>query len=143
MNDLEIKYENGQMTIHMDAFFPTSQARLKKLLKVVDLDFEHQEDHIKQMNDFFNDKLVELEDKKTSSGKKALEYKQKIADTERIVKDKKKLSGVRLTKEELDKAKEDLQHFKNVYAASLSDFNKSIRQKEQFLKHKEILQQRK
>lgn len=143
MNDLEIKYENGQMTIHMDAFFPTSQARLKKLLKVVDLDFEHQEDHIKQMNDFFNDKLVELEDKKTSSGKKALEYKQKIADTERIVKDKKKPSGVRLTKEELDKAKEDLQHFKNVYAASLSDFNKSIRQKEQFLKHKEILQQRK
>lgn len=143
MNDLEIKYENGQMTVHMDAFFPTSQARLKKLLKVVDLDFEHQEDHIKQMNDFFNDKLVELEDKKTSSGKKALEYKQKIADTERIVKDKKKPSGVRLTKEELDKAKEDLQHFKNVYAASLSDFNKSIRQKEQFLKHKEILQQRK
>lgn len=143
MNDLNIKYDNGRMTIHLDAFFPTSQARLKKLMKVIDLDWEHKEDHFKQLQEHFNEQLNLLEVKRTDSGKKALEYKQKWSDMERIVKDKKKPSGVKLTKEELEKAKEDMQHFKNVYSASMSDFNNAVKQKEQFRKHIEILQQRK
>lgn len=48
--DIQIKYDNGQMNIHMDAFFPTSQARLKKLLKIVDLDFEHRNDIVQTMH---------------------------------------------------------------------------------------------
>lgn len=59
--DIQIKYDNGQMNIRMDAFFPTSQARLKKLLKVVDLDFEHREEIIQTMQQFFQDKVNELE----------------------------------------------------------------------------------
>lgn len=144
--DMIIKYENGQMTIHMNAFFPTSQARLKKLLKVVDMDFEHREDHIKLMEQFFNDKVTELEEKKVSSGKKALEAKQKASDLSKVIESKKHPNGVRLTKDELEKVKEDYKHMNAVYAVyagSLSTFNKSVRQKEQFLKHLEILQQRK
>ena len=141
--DMIIKYENGQMTIHMNAFFPTSQARLKKLLKVVDMDFEHREDHIKLMEQFFNDKVTELEEKKVSSGKKALEAKQKASDLSKVIESKKHPNGVRLTKDELEKVKEDYKHMNAVYAGSLSTFNKSVRQKEQFLKHLEILQQRK
>ena len=58
--DIQIKYDNGQMNIRMDAFFPTSQERLKKLLKVVDLDFEHREEIIQTMQQFFQDKVNEL-----------------------------------------------------------------------------------
>ena len=141
--DIQIKYDNGQMNIHMDAFFPTSQARLKKLLKVVDLDFEHRDEIIQTMQQFFQDKVKELEEKRTSSGKKAVEYKQKIADTGAIIESKKHPNGVKLTKDELADIKEQNKHFKAVYAGCISNFNRSIRQKDLFLKHLEILEQRK
>ena len=141
--DIQIKYDNGQMNIRMDAFFPTSQARLKKLLKVVDLDFEHREEIIQTMQQFFQDKVNELEARRISSGKKAVEYKQKIADTTAIIESRKHPNGVPLTKDELADIKEQNKHFKAVYAGRLSDFNRSIRQKDLFLKHLEILEQRK
>ena len=141
--DIQIKYDNGQMNIRMDAFFPTSQARLKKLLKVVDLDFEHREEIMQTMQQFFQDKVNELEEKRISSGKKAVEYKQKIADTTAIIESRKHPNGVRLTKDELADIKEQNKHFKAVYAGCMSDFNRSIRQKDLFLKHLEILEQRK
>lgn len=141
--DIQIKYDNGQMNIHMDAFFPTSQARLKKLLKVVDLDFEHRDEIIQTMQQFFQGKVKELEEKRINSGKKAVEYKQKIADTGAIIESKKHPNGVRLTKDELADIKEQNKHFKAVYATCISNFNRSIRQKNLFLKHLEILEQRK
>lgn len=141
--DLKIKYETGQMTIHMNSFFPTSQARLKKLLNVVALDYEHKDDHIQTLEQYFKDKVQELEDRRISSGKKALEYKQKVVDVATIIESKKHPNGVKLTKDELTKAREDHKHFKAVQAGCLSEFNRCIRQKEQFLKHLEILEQRK
>ena len=141
--DIQIKYDNGQMNIRMDAFFPTSQARLKKLLKVVDLDFEHREEIIQTMQQFFQDKVNELEARRISSGKKAVEYKQKVADTTSIIESRKHPNGVPLTKDELADIKEQNKHFKAVYAGCLSDFNRSIKQKDLFLKHLEILEQRK
>lgn len=141
--DIQIKYDNGQMNIRMDAFFPTSQARLKKLLKVVDLDFEHREEIMQTMQQFFQDKVNELEARRISSGKKAVEYKQKIADTTAIIESRKHPNGVPLTKDELADIKEQNKHLKAVYAGFLSDFNRSIRQKDLFLKHLEILEQRK
>ena len=141
--DIQIKYDNGQMNIRMDAFFPTSQARLKKLLKVVDLDFEHREEIMQTMQQFFQDKVNELEERRISSGKKAVEYKQKIADTTAIIESRKHPNGVPLTKDELADIKEQNKHFKAVYAGCISDFNRCIRQKDLFLKHLEILEQRK
>ena len=141
--DIQIKYDNGQMNIHMNAFFPISQARLKKLLKVVDLDFEHRDEIIQTMQQFFQGKVKELEEKRINSGKKAVEYKQKIADTGAIIESKKHPNGVKLTKDELVNIKEQNKHFKAVYAGCISDFNRSIRQKDLFLKHLEILEQRK
>lgn len=141
--DIQIKYNNGQMNIHMDAFFPTSQARLKKLLKVVDLDLEHRDEIIQTMQQFFQDKVKELEEKRISSEKKALDYKQKIVDTNAIIESRKHPNGVPLTKDELADMKEQNKHFKAVYAGCISNFNRSIRQKDLFLKHLEILEQRK
>ena len=138
--DIQIKYGNGQMNIHMAAFFPTSQARLKKLLKIVDLDFEHRDEIIQTMQQFFQDKVKELEERRINSGKKAVDYKQKIADTNAIIESRKHPNGVPLTKAELADMKEQKKHFKAVCA---SEFNRSIRQKDLFLKHLEILEQRK
>lgn len=140
--DLKIKYENGQMTIHMKTFFPTSQARLKKLLNVVALN-DDRDVHIQTLEQYFKDKVQELEDRRISSGKKAIDAKQKVSDLAAIIESKKHPNGVKLTKDELSKAREDCKHFKAVQAGCLSEFNRCIRQKEQFLKHLEILEQRK
>lgn len=139
--DLKITYSNGKMIIRMNTFFPTSQARFKKLLKVIDLDFAHRDEHIQTLEQYFNEKVQELEEKRISSGKKVLDYKQKVVDITTIIKDRKHPNGVRLTKEELEQAKEDQKHFKAVQAGCTSEFNRCIRQKEQFLKHLEILEQ--
>lgn len=66
------------MNIHMDIFFPTSQARLKKLLKVVELDFEHRDEIFQTMYQFFQGKVNELEEKKSVQGKKLLTINRKL-----------------------------------------------------------------
>ena len=68
--ELIIKYENGQMTIRMDSFFPTSQRKLMKLLNVIELDCEHKDEHIQTLKQYFNDKLQELESKRIDTKKK-------------------------------------------------------------------------
>ena len=141
--DLQIKYDNGQMTIHMNAFFPTSQARLKKLLKVIDLDHVNKENHIQMLETYFNEQVVQMEENRKSAAKVHLEYRQKAADTQSMVESKKKPNGVSLTKEELVQAKEDLKHYKTVASSQLTKHNSCQRKKQQFQKHLKILKQRK
>ena len=38
---LSIRWKTGSMDIRMEAFFPCDMARFRKLLKVIDLDWEH------------------------------------------------------------------------------------------------------
>ena len=116
---------------------------MKKLLKVIDLDFSHRDEHINTLNDYFNEKVETLEARRVASGKKYLDYKQKASDQETMVKDKKKPNGVKLSKEELEKAKEDLKYYKAFSSDSLSDYNRCERQKNQFKEHLKILEQRK
>ena len=145
MQDLKITYNNGngEMIIHMNNFFPTSQAHLKKLLKVIDLDFEHREEHIQTLGAFFKNQIESLEEKKKAAGKKYLDYMQKVADQERLVESNKRPNGLPPTKEEFKQAKEDLKHFKVVRTSCLSTTKSSARKIEQFQKHLEILEQRK
>lgn len=44
MDDLHITYNhgNGEMLIHLDYFFPCSQVRFNKLLKIIELDWQHE-----------------------------------------------------------------------------------------------------
>ena len=44
MNDLYIEWETGHMNIHMDFFFPCNIQRFKKLLKIIKLDWQHEEE---------------------------------------------------------------------------------------------------
>lgn len=89
----------------MNTFFPTSQAQFKKLLKVIDLDFEHRDEHIQTLEQYFNEKVQELEEKRISSGKKVLDYKQKVVDITTIIKNRKHPNGVRLTKKNWERQK--------------------------------------
>ena len=68
--NITIKYDKGQMNIQMNEFFPTSQTRFKKLLNVVALDYIHQDEILQDMQQFFENKVSELEERRIYSGQK-------------------------------------------------------------------------
>lgn len=92
MEELRIKYDRGKMVVILNNFFPTSRTRLKKLLKVIDLDYEHRDELIEHLKQFFSEQIPVYKAEFESNGKKYLEYKQLSADTGRMVKSKKRPS---------------------------------------------------
>ena len=141
--DITIKYYNGEMKISLQDFFPASNTRLNKLLNVVELDYRRRDEHYENLIAYCKYKVEELTEKREDAGKKSLYYHQMVANTFARIESGKHPNGVRLTKEELDEVKEAHKHFKAVEASYVSDFKRCAKQKERFLKHIEILEQRK
>lgn len=82
MDDLKITYNDGhgQMTIHMNFFFPCSQERFKKLLKIIDLDWQHKEQHIENLKVHFQKELLicRICEKKTAKSTSTISKKRLI-----------------------------------------------------------------
>ena len=82
MEPITIRWETGYMTINPDAFFPTSAARIRKLLRVVALDFEHQDVIRMQLAGACESRAQELMDGRKSPANEAVNHHQKAADLE-------------------------------------------------------------
>ena len=132
MEELRIKYDRGKMVVILNNFFPTSRTRLKKLLKVIDLDYEHRDELIEHLKQFFSEQIPVYKAEFESNGKKYLEYKQLSADTGRMVKSKKRTSGVGLSEEELKQEKERLTTYKEAAKKYLSAAKKFQRGQKQY-----------
>lgn len=138
MEELRIKYDRGKMIVILDNFFPTSRARLKKLLKVIDLDYEHRGELIEHLKRFFSEQIPVYKAKFESNSKKYFEYQQLSADTGRMVKSKKRPSGVRLSDEELKQEKERLNTYKEVtkkYLSAAKKFQRGQKQYQELLEY--------
>lgn len=138
-NDLYIKWETGYMNIHMDFFFPCSQQRFKKLLKVIALDWQHEDELKETLKVYFQNRLADLVELRKENGKKYFDFKQKAADTQRMIQSRKHPNGVSLSKEELKQARADLQEYTFSYKKALSDANSNLKFKEKIEKHLEFL----
>lgn len=138
-NDLYIKWETGYMNIHMDFFFPCSQQRFKKLLKVIALDWQHEDELKETLKVYFQNRIADLVELKKENGKKYFDFKQKAADTQRMIQSRKHPNGVSLSKEELEQARADLQEYTFSYKKALSDANSNLKFKEKIEKHLEFL----
>ena len=82
MEPITIHWETGYMTINPDAFFPTSTARIRKLLRVVALDFEHQDVIRMQLAGACESRAQEILDGRKSLANEAVNHHQKAADLE-------------------------------------------------------------
>lgn len=82
MEPITIRWETGYMTINPDAFFPTSTARIRKLLRVVALDFEHQDVIRMQLAGACESRAQEILDGRKSLANEAVNHHQKAADLE-------------------------------------------------------------
>lgn len=138
-NDLYIKWETGYMNIHMDFFFPCSQQRFKKLLKVIALDWQHEDELKETLKVYFQNRIADLVELRKENGKKYFDFKQKAADTQRMIQSRKHPNGVSLSKEELEQARADLKEYTFSYKKALSDANRNLKFKERIEKHLEFL----
>ena len=80
MEPIKIRWETGHMEINPDVFFPTSTARIRKLLRVVALDFSHQDDLRMQMARYCEDRAEEILSDRKRLANEAVNYHQKVAD---------------------------------------------------------------
>lgn len=138
MEELRIKYDRGKMVVILDNFFPTSRVRLKKLLKVIDLDYEHSDELIEQLKQFFSEQIPVYKAQFETNGRKYLEYQQLSADTGRVVKSKKRPSGVGLSDEELKQEKERLNTYKEAakkYLSAAKKFQRGHKQYSELLEY--------
>jgi hypothetical protein len=123
----------------MDFFFPCSQQRFKKLLKVIALDWQHEDELKETLKVYFQNRIADLVELRKENGKKYFDFKQKAADTQRMIQSRKHPNGVSLSKEELEQARADLQEYTFSYKKALSDANSNLKFKEKIEKHLEFL----
>lgn len=138
MEDLYIKWETGYMNIHMDFFFPCSQQRFKKLLKVIALDWQHEDELKETLKVYFQNRISDLVELRKENGKKYFDFKQKAADTQRMIQSRKHPNGVSLSKEELKQARADLKDIQSAAKQALSDANSNLKFKNWFEKQLEF-----
>ena len=93
MNDLHIEWKpggwngensRGEMNIHMDKFFPCSMETFKKILKVVALDWEHEEAIRETLKSYFQNRIPKLPGEAEAKRKEAAEYREKAKEAKRL-----------------------------------------------------------
>lgn len=110
---LSIRWDTGYMDIRLEAFFPCAVSRFKKLLKVIDLDWEHCDTLKETLKVYFQQKISVLKEQKVQTARELAQANQTVSDLERLVKTRKKPVGVYLTKAELQRARDNLKAAKD------------------------------
>lgn len=139
MNDLYIEWETGHMNIHMDFFFPCNIQQFKKLLKIIKLDWQHEEELKEKLKVHFQNRISALVDLWKENSRKYYDFKQKAADTTSLIESRKHPNGLPVSKDELKQAKIDLKEYTAAYKKALADVKRNKRFKEQFEKYLESL----
>lgn len=80
METIIIRWTTGGMEINPAAFFPTSAARVRKLLRVISLDYDHQDDIRERLARYCTERAQELLDSQRAIANDAVNNGQKVVD---------------------------------------------------------------
>lgn len=141
MNVLYIKWDTGYMNIVMDVFFPCSMAKFKKLLKVIDLDWQHKEELIETLKNYFQNQIPICQTAQKDFAKKYADAIQLRSDTQQKIENRKYPNGVPLTKNDIKHEEILLRQYKKEVANSLSEYKRKKRVVEQYKRLLEIIEQ--
>ena len=141
MDDLHITYNhgNGKMLIHLDYFFPCSQVRFNKLLKIIELDWQHETELKENLKVHFQKRIVDLTALWKENSKLYYDNKEEAASTKAIIDSRKHPNGLPLSKDELKEARADFRAYTAAYKQALSDAKSNKRFKERFEKYLESM----
>lgn len=142
MHDLNIKYKNGEMIIHMDEFFPCKRQRdLKVILDCIDYsliqDDKEKCKHV--LKEHFIYRLNTLNEIQKQSKKDFNEYYQKRCDAEHRLEDGKYSNGVIIPSIQLKEIKKDFRRYKKIENSAVKNFKKCDSQKKKFNRYLEII----
>jgi hypothetical protein len=86
-NILAINYPNGHMIVQMDEFFPTTKGKLKKLLQIVEKDWDNRDFLYDHCLAYLRNKLSEQDEENTlrSLANEAVTVRTKYSENESIV----------------------------------------------------------
>lgn len=90
MNDIKITYYTGWMHFDLDAFFPCSLAKFKKLLKVVEMDYEHRNALTEKLKNYFQERIPNLPLEAEAKQKEAAEHRKKAKEAKALLTAEKK-----------------------------------------------------
>lgn len=139
MDDLYIQWETGHMILHMDCFFPCGIQKFKKVLKVIELDWQHEAELKETLKVYFQNRIPALMELWKENSKKYYDFKQKEADTTHLIESRKPPNGLPIAKDELKQAKADLRKYKAAWKKALSDAKSNKQFKEQFERYLKLL----
>lgn len=125
MEIITIRYNEGRgkMVIYLDAFFPCTQAQMKKLLSVISLDWGHREQITKDIIDFCKEKAQMQESEKKNYANKYNTIRTQRVEAQNRVKERKDASGVPFTKEQLQVERD----WVKLYRESEQEYNRAFK----------------
>lgn len=133
---IEILYHDGKgyATINLKNFFPCSLKDFSKLLKWVEMDFQHDAEIKKNLKVYFQKQIAENEKMWKEYSAKYYDAVQKAADYGRIVEFKKLPNGVPIKKDEVKEYREKRSTEKARASGCLSGTKSYKRKKDRFQK---------
>lgn len=140
-DEIKIDYGKGHMIIRCDYFFPTSQAKLRKLLKIVEMDGAVCVGISKALCEYLESRINDNVGVMEHIRKAFPAIHQKMCDTERLVESKKYPNGIPLSKQEWKEAKEQLKilkaqvHSKERMFTDAKNQNKKLQDNLEFVKN--------
>ena len=124
MTEVSVVYNDGKghMTINCEFFFPAPQNKLNQMLNIVELDYEHREDAVKQFLDYLEGYQKTCEEMLPKIAEDYSLERTKMSELKDNVDHCKHTNGVPFTKDELKSAKETLKELKKEVNSLEKDF---------------------
>jgi hypothetical protein len=125
MNEsITIDWGSGRMYVYLGLFFPTTDKKIRALIKIIHLDWEHEEQLISNILEFLDEEIPRLEDLKKKNAEKFFNAHQEVYDCEQRVSTGKAPNGVRLTNSEWMYFRKKLAYWKGSVRQHERDFNR-------------------
>lgn len=105
-----VTYENGRLDLNIDAFFPTSQARVRKLYRQFFLiSFDGPSGFVDEIIRNIDHRIPVMEDNARKLAKEYVDLKTRVSEMQEQVTNKKKANGLPFRGDELKNYREKLQ----------------------------------
>lgn len=123
-----VTYENGRLDLNVDAFFPTSQARVRKLYRQFFLiSFDGPSGFVDEIIDNINKRVPVMEDAAKRLANEYVELKTRVSEMQEEITNKKKTNGLPFRGDELKEYREKLQRKRQECTQVKKAYDKQIR----------------
>ena len=123
-DEIHVRWERGRMAVRLDAFFPTTIANVRRLLKAVRMDWRGGDEAVKSVLEFLEWRRAEDEKALKALAVEFQALRQAYAELRERARSKRAPDGVRLTKEELEETRKERDACKTAAVAAEREFKR-------------------